>query len=119
MIRSFEDLWKANAEWRQGILVKETKLSKTAELYLGFTPEEWFNYALPRIEKPTELDLEGIKKALFPAHPSVSIYLWEKHVKAGFPEFLTQKGFKLLTKDTWMIFNHAFSVLTTKFVAKH
>lgn len=105
MIKSFKDLWKAHSEWGQGILIKEIKPLKTADIYFGCTPDEWFNFALPKVKKPEELDLKEIKKALSPVSPPTTIYLWEEHIKAGFPKFLSQNGYELMTKDTWVVFD--------------
>jgi len=105
MIRNFTSLWKAHSEWEQGILVKEIKPLKTADAYIGNTPDAWYNFALPRVEKPAELDLGEIKKILFPISPPATIYLFGKHIKAGFSKFLTQNGYEFFGTDTWMVFN--------------
>lgn len=109
MIKNFSDLWRAHANWAQGILIKEIVPLKTADIYFGHTPDEWFNFALPKVEKPAELDLEEIKKFLSPVCPPTTIYLWEKHIKTGFPEILAKNGYELMGKDTWVVFNEKVS----------
>jgi len=103
MIRSFEDLWRAHTEMCQGVLVKDIKKLKTADVIIGNTPDAWYNFALPKVGKPADFDLEEIKKILFPISPPTTIYLWEKHVKAGFPEFLKQNEYQSFGTDVWMV----------------
>lgn len=105
MIENFDDLWRAHSEWNQGILIKEIRPFKTADIYFGNTPDEWFNFALPKVEKPAHLDLKEIKSVLSPISPPTTIYLLERHIKSGFPEFLSQNGYELMGKDTWVVFN--------------
>ena len=103
MIRSFEDLWEAYSEWGQGILIKEIKPLKTVDIYFGNTPDAWFNFALPKVKKPADLDLAEIKRVLSPISPPTTIYLWGKHIKAGFPKFLTKNGYEFMGADTWVV----------------
>ena len=105
MIKNFEDLWKTHFEWAQGVLLKNRKPLKMADIYFGYPPTEWFNFALPKVEKPGRLDLGEIKKVLSPVSPPTAVYLYEKHVKAGFPEFLTQNGYQFTGTDTWVVFD--------------
>jgi len=103
MIQSFEDLWKAYTELCQGVLIKDIKNLKTADIIIGNTPDAWYNFALPKVKKPADFDLEEIKKILSPISAPASIYLWEKYVKAGFPRFLKQNGYELFGTDTWLV----------------
>ncbi len=103
MIRSFEDLWKAHTELCQGVLIKDIKKLKTADIIIGNTPDAWYNFALPKVSKPADLDLNEIKKALSPINPATTIYLWEKHRKAGFSNPLKRNGYESMGTDTWMI----------------
>lgn len=120
MIKNFSDLWRAHSEWGQGILIKEIKPLKIADVYFGNTPDEWFNFALPKVKEPAELNLSEIKKVLSPACSLATIYLWEKHIKSGFPEFLTKNGYKLMGTDTWVVFNKkAARDLETDIPVKH
>lgn len=105
MIKNFPDLWKVHFEWSKGVLLKEIKKLKTADIYFGYPPTEWFNFAVPKVEKPTELDLVEIKKVLSPISPPTAIYLFEKYIKGGFAEFLKKKGYKFMGTDTYMVFN--------------
>lgn len=105
MIKNFEDLWQAHFKWAKGVLLKQIKPLKTADIYFGYPPTEWFNFAFPKIEKPADLDLNEIKKVLSPISRPAAVYLHEKHVKAGFPEFLTKNGYKFMGTDTWMVFD--------------
>lgn len=105
MIKNFPDLWKAHFEWCKGVLLKRIKLLETADIYFGYPPTEWFNFALPKVGKPTDLDLKEIKKVLFPVSPPTAVYLFEEHVKAGFLKFLTKNGYKFMGTDTYMVFN--------------
>lgn len=105
MINNFPDLWKAHFEWNQGILVKEIKSLKTADIYLGNTPDEWFNFALPKVADPDGLDLEEIKDTLSLISPPTTVYLLETQIESGFPEFLRQNNYELMGKDTWLVFN--------------
>jgi len=105
MVKNFEDLWQAHFEWAQGVLLKQIKPLKTTDIYFGYPPTEWFNFALPKFEKPADIDLGKIKKILSPVSPPTAVYLHEKHIKAGFPKFLTQNGYQFMGTDTWMIFD--------------
>lgn len=99
MIKNFSDLWRAHFEWCEGVLLKKIKLLETADLYFGYPPTEWFNFALPKVEKPTDLDLKEIKKVLFPVSPPTAVYLFEEHIKGGFPKFLTHEVFSQVGYD--------------------
>jgi len=105
VIKNFLDLWKVHFEWSKGVLLKEIKSLKTTDIYFGYPQTEWFNFALPKVEKPTELNLAEIKKVLFPVNPLTAIYLFEKHIKTGFPKFLKKNGYKFMGTDTYMVFN--------------
>jgi GNAT superfamily N-acetyltransferase len=109
MIKNFEDLWQAHFEWAQGVLLKQIKPLKTTDIYFGYPPTEWFNFALPKVEKPERLDLNEIKKVLSPVSPPTAVYLHEEHVKAGFPEFLTKNGYQFMGTDTWMVLDKKIS----------
>lgn len=113
MIKNFSDLWKAHFEWNLGVLVKEIKHFKTADVYISYISDEWFNFALPRVEKPKNLDLDEIKKVLSPISPKTTIYLLEEHVKSGFPKFLLRNGYELFSEDNWVVFNHSYKDLGT------
>lgn len=119
MIKNFPDLWKAHSEWGQGILIKEIRPLRTANVYFGNTPDEWFNFALPKVKKPAELDLGEIRRVLSPVCPPTTVYLWEKQIKSGFPEFLIKNGYKLMGKDTWVVFNHSFNNSETNIPVEH
>ena len=114
MSRDFTDLWKAHFDWNLDVLVKEIKSLKTADIYLSYTPDEWFNFALPKVKKPADLNLDEIKKVLFPTNPATTIYLLESHIKAGFPRFLKQNGYQFFGEDNWLVFDHSFKDLKTK-----
>jgi len=103
MIKNFKDLWQAHTEWCQGILIREIKSLKSSDIYIGNVPDAWFNFALPKVGKPADLDLKEIKKALSPINPATTIYLWEKHRKAGFPNFLKENEYQSFGTDTWMV----------------
>lgn len=120
MIQGFEDLWQAHFEWARGVLLKKIKPLKAIDIYFGYPPTEWFNFALPTVEKPECLDLNEIKKILSPVSPPTAVYLHEKHVKAGFPEFLTQNGYQFMGTDTWMVFDKKISgELTSETPVEH
>lgn len=105
MIKNFNYLWQEHFKWSQGVLVKKVIFLKTADIYIGNTPDAWYNFALPKVMKPKDLDLKEIKKVLSPISSPTTIYLFEKHIKAGFPKFLTQNGWEFFGSDTWMVFN--------------
>lgn len=103
MIKNFSDLWRAHFELSQDVLVKEIKPLKTVDVYIGNTPDAWYNFALPKVKKPAELNLEEVKKVLFPISPPTTIYLWEKHIKTGFTKFLTKNSYEFMGTDTWVV----------------
>lgn len=109
MVRSFENLWQTHFEWAQGVLLKQIKPLKASGIYFGYPPTEWFNFALPKVKKPADLDLNEIKKVLSPISPPSAVYLHEKHVKAGFPKFLTRNDYQFMGTDTWMVLDKKIS----------
>jgi GNAT superfamily N-acetyltransferase len=113
MIRDFFDLWKAHYDWNLGVLLKKIISLKTAEIYIGYTQDEWFNFALPKVQKPKELDLTEIKEVLSPANPRTTIYLLEEQVNLGFPKFLLENEFELFGEDNWLVFKPSFKDLET------
>jgi GNAT superfamily N-acetyltransferase len=104
MIKTFPSLWKEHFTWSRGVLTKKIIQLKSADIYLGYTPDAWYNFALPKVRSPRDFDLKEIKEILAPANPSATVYLHEKHIKA-YSLFLIRNGYRKMGTDTWMVFS--------------
>lgn len=106
VVGNFEQLWQKHFEWSLGVLVEETRKGKTADFYLiPSLLSEFYNFALPKIKTPIELNLKEIRRTFEQIRLNPCVYLWEKQIKSGFPGFLEKKDFKFFGTDTWMVFS--------------
>lgn len=99
----FEKLWDVHNKWSLGLFIKSIRDTPTFRVFFGNTSDQWFNFALPKVSNPLDLDIRQVSEALKENNPKASVYLFEQHIKSGFPEFLVRNNYYLLTQDTWVV----------------
>lgn len=98
-----EKLWTVHFEWGMGFLYREIVNTPSADIYLSDIPGEYYNFAVPSVSNPNELDLDTIEKQLLEVKQKPSFVLFSNHQTNGFVEFLVRNGYKSNGGDCWLV----------------
>jgi len=85
----FKKAWKSSSKTNKGIFLKKIINTSTAKIYMGYSPDETYNYAIP---SKKEINLTEIRKELDKINPKAGFYINEKNQKNGIMEFLYYKN---------------------------
>lgn len=103
MNKEFDKLWELHSTWDKGILIREIRKTKSAKTYLSEINGTYSNFVTPEVDEPEEFNLAEVEQVLAEAGQKFSIYLFEDKQSSGFTEFLVRRGYKLESRDTWLV----------------
>lgn len=103
MSKEFEKIWQLHSTWDKGTLISEIKETKSAKIYLSDINGTYSNFAIPQSNNLDQFNLAEAENILIEAGQKPSIYLFEDKQHSGFTEFLVRQGYKLESRDTWLI----------------
>ncbi len=101
----FNQLWDLHYKWSKGSQIKEIIRLDTADVYISDIPGDYFNFAVPTVIEPSDLNLPEIKNHLYKHGRKLAFYLSDNHQKSHFTEFLIRNGLYYQGVDTWMLLN--------------
>lgn len=101
--KTFETVWNLHYQWSKNILTREAVTLDVAIIYCSEIPGEFYNYAVPQTDNPSDLNLKEIEQFFLSKNEKPSFYLLEKHQHEGFSEELIHHGWDFNCRDTWMI----------------
>jgi GNAT superfamily N-acetyltransferase len=99
----FEKIWTAYIALTLNTFTKRVEQTPSANIYLSDIPGTYHNYAIPTVDDPNDFNLVEVTKTLKLNGRSLSIYLSDKHRRAGFTEYLIRKGCKYHGTDSWVV----------------
>lgn len=98
----FKEVWDLHLQWAKGVLYKDILQKTTSKLVISEIGGEFYNFAFPTINNPSEFDQKEVEEILTEKNEKPVIVLLEEHQKVGFTEHLIRGGYTFWARDTWM-----------------